>query len=380
MRLNCVIAIILLSDIAFAEWKISLSGGVSIQKAKSPNNEIYFSIKKYVSDLNDYWRYCTLITPDDLITPENITENITVETTKSDGTNILIGELQDPGIGFSTVTNHVRDFSTFNRKVKAYLDSCYKHIYSIFPASSGFYISGYPTISAINRKTTEGLTSYFGTINSTSVILRNKNYPSFATEILRGYPRNYTFSYGTITNSETLMKGITSIISPVESDIIQSWAAATNPVTTKKNGLTLGLSGAYSKALFPKTSSTFGLYTGVEGFAEINPNESKSNGFSIKEKSFGFRPFVGIIKKDNWTIYALGGVKCAKRDIKSDMFHVKKGKLSYEIGVGSDYILSDRFSISAKFIKGLTSKFNINGLSFQTSSTKILFSLNYHFK
>lgn len=379
MRLNYVIAIILLSDIAFAEWKVSFSGGVSIQKAKSPNNEIYFSIKKYVSDLNDYWKHDALVTPDDLITPENITENITIPIDKLDGTNIAIGELQDPGIGFSTVSNRVRDFYTFNRKVQAYLDSCYKHIYSIFPMSSGFYISGYPTISAINRKTSESLTSYFGTINSTSVVLLNKNYPSFATEILRGYPGNYTFSYGTITNSETLMKGITSIISPVESDIIQSWASATNPVTTKKNGLTLGLSGTYSRSLFPKASSTFGLYTGVEGFAEINPNESKSNGFSIKEKSFGIRPFVGIIKKDNWAIYALAGVKSAKRDIKSDMFHINKGKLSYEIGVGSDYILSERFSVSAKFIKGLKSKFKINGLSFQTSSTKILFSLNYHF-
>ncbi len=338
-----------------AEWRVSINGGVVIQHLRNSNAKIYDNLLKFRNSINVLARYHLQL------------EDVDYKP--------LIDKL-------TNVPNNPWGFTnkdSCEAKLKRMYERYWKPEIAIhFPLSDGFRVSSTGAITVMPSSTDDLGNQGFNELKIEPVYLTNINYPKFKVEILRGRGEAL-FSGASFFDSDILRKEIVDYITPDTVKILQSWDSATNPVTTKKNGLTLGLSGAYSKALFPKTSSTFGLYTGVEGFAEINPNESKSNGFSIKEKSFGFRPFVGIIKKDNWTIYALGGVKCAKRDIKSDMFHVKKGKLSYEIGVGSDYTLSERFSISAKFIKGLTSKFNINGLSFQTSSTKILFSLNYHF-
>ncbi|MDO4975040.1 MAG: hypothetical protein Q4E61_01795 [Alphaproteobacteria bacterium] len=334
---------------------MSIDGGVVIQHLRNSNAKIYDNLLKFRNSINVLAKYHLQL---------------------AEGTDYLF-TMTDKGI-----PNNPWGFinkASCETKLKRMYEKYWKPEIAIrFPLSEGFRVSPTGASSVMSSTYDEGVEE-FTRLKFESVYLTNVNYPKFKVEILRGREEVF-FSELDFSDSDFLRKEIVDYITPDTIQVLQSWDSATNPVTTKKNGLTLGLSGAYSKSLFPKASSTFGLYTGVEGFAEINPNESKSNGFSIKEKSFGFRPFVGVIKKDNWTIYALGGVKCAKRDIKSDMFHVKKGKLSYEIGIGSDYILSERFSISAKFIKCLTSKFNINGLSFQTSSTKILFSLNYHFK
>lgn len=273
------------------------------------------------------------------------------------------------------------NFDSVTNKVNQYVTNIRSESMNIFSESEGFLMSevrdtqfagGYEKFN-----TDDSNYIVFNRISVPSIYLTNKNVPNFSARIIERSDKiapDYFLGAG-----RPIEHAITVAISPVEADVIQAWNAATNPPTVKKNGLMLGLSGAYVKSFFPKASSTYGLYTGVEGFAEFNPSATKSNGFSIKEKSFGIRPFVGVIKKDSWAVYALGGVNCASRDIKSNAFHVNKCKLSYEIGVGSDYILSERFSVSAKFIKCLKSKLKINGLSFQTSSTKILFSLNYHF-
>lgn len=368
---NCICFIAVCCQTAMnvrSEFYISFSAGITNTKSRLPNTSIYEKLNEFRKILAKPW--------DDSVRLIENTDYISIQNAESiGGRNICgFGNYAAPNWNFDSVTY----------KIKQYLENLRSELTRIFPESEGFFVSGVRDtyfgngLNVFTKEETGEKYFVFNRISIPSIYLTNKNFPKFSARIIErsDYIKPHYFS---VSSSRPIEDAIIASISPVESDIIQSWAAATNPVTTKKNGLTLGLSGAYSKALFPKASSTYGLYMGAECFVEINPNESKSNGFAIKEKSFGLRPFVGIIKKDNWTIYALGGVKCAKRDIKSDMFNVHKGKLSYEIGVGSDYILSERFSISAKFIKGITSKFNINGLAFQTSSTKILFSLNYHF-
>ena len=341
-----------------ADWRVSFYGGVVIQHLRNSNAKIYDNLLKFKNALYLYnWpKEFRLIEGTDY---KKILNNE--------------GKLNDPW-GF------INQLSCEKKLMQLYKN--WKNIAKdYFKWSEGFRLSSTELVTVMDADNYEidksTKSKAFIKLKLNPVYLTNINYPQFKVEILR--KRESIYDETSFYSPAVLLKEITDFVAPETIKILQSWDSATNPVTTKKNGLTLGLSGTYSRSLFPKASSTFGLYTGVEGFAEINPNESKSNGFSIKEKSFGIRPFVGIIKKDNWAIYALAGVKSAKRDIKSDMFHINKGKLSYEIGVGSDYILSERFSVSAKFIKGLKSKFNVNGLSFQTSSTKILFSLNYHF-
>jgi len=348
-----------------AEFYVSFSAGITNTKSKLPNISIYNKLREF-REILDKQRdgFVRLIENTDYTTVQNAVP--------LSGLNVF---------GFGIYENSHWKFDSITDKVKRYLENLKSDLTRIFPESEGFSISGLRDIRFGEVKTFEergDKYTVFNGISIPSVYLTNKNFPNFSARIIERSSKIKVEYFSAIT-SRPIEDAITAAISPVESDVLQAWAAATNPVANKKNGLTLGLSGTYSKSLFPKASSTYGLYIGTEGFVEINPNESKSNGFAIKEKSFGARPFVGIIKKDNWAIYVLGGVKCAKRDIKSEMFHVHKGKLSYEIGVGTDYILSKRFSISAKFIKGIASKFNINGLAFQTSSTKILFSLNYHF-
>lgn len=349
-----------------AEFRISFLGGLTNTKSRLPNITIYKKLKDFHKILGNQW-------------DNSLCLELDVDYTNS-GNPYFINRRGSIWKIFGFGTKSDRRATSFLNKMDGYLNHLRIKLVEIFPESEGFSID----------KIKKSDTNFYSWDRNTSVIvrnglyvqpvyLRNKHFPSFETRIIEKTANiDYHYFLGK-SSSRTIEDAITIAISPVEADVLKAWDSATNPTTTKKNGLTLGFSGAYSKSLFPKVSSTYGLYTGVEGYAEINPNETKSNGFSIKEKSFGIRPFVGIIKKDNWAIYALAGVKSAKRDIKSDMFHINKGKLSYEIGVGSDYILSERFSVSAKFIKGLKSKFNVNGLSFQTSSTKILFSLNYHF-
>lgn len=337
----------------YAEWRVSINGGVTIQHLRNSNAKIYNNLLKFRNSIYNL--------PDNLKLLENIDYT--------------------PPINRSTITANNPYGFTAKASCEAKLRQMYEKwkadIERFFPHSKGFRYSPIVDATVMDGTNLEGGIQAFNKIKTTSVYLTNIHYSSFEVEILRG--RESIYIESSFLDPNTLHKEITDYIVPDTIKFLRSWDSATNPVATKKSGLTLGLSGTYSKSLFPKASSTYGLYIGAEGFAEINPNESKSNGFAIKEKSFGVRPFVGIIKRDNWAIYALGGVKCAKHDIKSEMFHVHKGKLSYEIGVGTDYILSKRFSISAKFIKSIASKFNINGLAFQTSSTKILFSLNYHF-
>lgn len=355
-----------------AEFKISFSGGITntklVNKSKLFNIDIYKKLNQFREILNEDWNDSIQLVPgiDYTRLKDAYNENIY-------GKNWKI-------YGFGTMLDgQSRSASSFLSKLDRYLNYLKIEVIKIFPKSEGF------SISEIKKSDTDFYSwdkdicvAVRNGLFVQPVYLRNIYFPNFEARIIEKTV-NIDNRYFLGDGAAPIEHAITTAISPVESDVLKAWDSATNPATTRKNGLTLGFSGAYSKSLFPKVSSTYGLYTGVEGYAEINPNEAKSNGFSIKEKSFGIRPFVGVIKKDNWAIYALAGVKSAKRDIKSDMFHINKGKLSYEIGVGSDYILSERFSVSVKFIKGLKSKFKVNGLSFQTSSTKILFSLNYHF-
>lgn len=277
--------------------------------------------------------------------------------------------------GFGKLVNGRWSFSSIKNKIERYLKYVRNEVVRRFPSSDGFSISEAKEVDFFYTEHDDSIT--FNKVSIPSVYLYNKYYPKFSAKILnRINALNDSFFTG---DSKVIQAAITTAIAPNETEIIQAWDAATNPPAVKRNGLTLGLSLSYAKSLFPKISSKYGFYTGAECFAEFNPNASKSNGFSVKEHGFGIRPFAGIIKKGSWAVYGLVGVKCAKRKIQSEVFSSNKGSLSYELGVGTDYFLSDRFSVSAKFIKGMRTKVKMKGFNFQVSSTKILFSLNYHF-
>lgn len=365
--LYVLFAVDLLSMNLSAEFKISGYGGVSVNKnsiSKIVSDNKYKIYSKLIHAFADYQNELNKPWVIDLDKDSDFTDDISSLTS---GQYTGFGHI---GAGTDTVRHYTSCKTKIERQLKIWRDKAEE----IF-REEGFQISKNINVSFDSNIEIK--------ILSVAIISRDDLKERIINPNESNMPYRIDVEY--FVNSKTLQDYLTKIVTPNSNKMVEYFDRVVYgisqplPTTTKKNGLTLGFSGAYSKSLFPKVSSTYGLYTGVEGYAEINPNEAKSNGFSIKEKSFGIRPFVGIIKKDNWAIYVLAGVKSAKRDIKSDMFHINKGKLSYEIGVGSDYILSERFSVSAKFIKGLKSKFNVNGLSFQTSSTKILFSLNYHF-
>lgn len=263
--------------------------------------------------------------------------------------------------------------STARQKIESQLKYWVQEAKKIFLVSEGFSFTDVQPVKVF--PSVSGTLITYDRINIRSVRLTNNNFPNFSVKIFYGAQKiNKAYFSGT---NRILEDGIRGLVYPRETEILQAWEAATHLPTIKKNGVVLGLSGSYSRTFFPKASSQYGLYCGAEVFAEINPNAAKSNEFSIKEKEFGIRPFLGVEAKDKWMIYGLCGVKYYRKNIKSETLNCNKSKAAYEIGVGTDYVLSDKFSIGAKFIKTLKSTLKVKDLSFQTSSIKILFSLSY---
>lgn len=349
----------------YGKFSISILGGISQIKTKVVQNNInmYEKLNTFHDMINKDWE-----TENQLSLGEDYTSLTSPATVTFNGAECSVFGFGASG-GGGTTWNTV----SVKGKIKAQLEHWVNEAKNIFKNSEGFSFSDVQDIAiSANRNRTDIVCN---NINIHSVKLTNEKFPTFEGRILYG-ANSINSSYFSVDH-KILENGITELVSPREAEILQSWDSATNPSATKRSGVTLGISTGYNHTFFPKASSQYGVYCGTEAFAEVNPNPSKSNGFSIKEKEIGIRPFFGIEAKDKWMIYGLCGIKYCRKNIKSETLNCNKSKPGYEIGVGTDYVLSDKFSIGAKFIKTLKSTLKVNDINFQTSSTKILFSLSY---
>ena len=136
---------------------------------------------------------------------------------------------------------------------------------------------------------------------------------------------------------------------------------------------------------FMGSNKKFGLYTGVDLFFDTCPNRTNisKNSIGIKQNNIGITPFIGIAAKDSWMLYAIGGPKLSFKNLSFKNTIIKKNKIEFEVGAGTDYMLTDHFAVGFKYLKTLKSniKFKHNSVNYKlrTSSSKFVLSLSYVF-
>ncbi len=357
-------------NIVNAEFRVSIFGGYTNVKSKSKLN-IYDKILQYNSIFSNTadlcWpKQCTLkqVSTINGDTPDQDAYCYEQTTTLKGITYIYAGFCSER-----------------NSKVDEYISHIIGKLRNIFISKDGYTITLTPNLKVQIQRPLEHTGNHIIDGNRKliipNVMLSHKSFPNFSIELLNS-EANIDFNYFFNQNPYPLQQAISKAIQRDPLEFQNEWNAAV-PSTIKKNNFTCGLSAAYSESFFSQRNSTYGIYAGAEAYFEFTPNKIQSSGFSIKEKNFGIRPFVGITKKNNWTIYGIFGIKYSKHSFKADKVYANKGKLLCETGIGSDYFISDKISVSVKALKSIKSTLKVQNIPFKISSFKILFALNYHF-
>ena len=357
---------ILETGAAYGGWLIGITGGSTTMSVEPPQSSLRDILDKK-KELIRQFQNGTII-PED--TYKAYLSELSIYSLYDDEAD-RVAQLSKNGedAGFGTETP--RDYTTINAVVNEGLKTKITEPLRSWLTDTSFYIYQEPSFEAVTAKT--------AWINP--MIIKSTIYPQATIYLLRGNTeRPMSFTVAAFYDSETLIKEIRSKYDTLENTVIHDWDTATNPRTQTRSGLTIGVSIAYSHTFFYDEKIKYGIYTGVEAFGEITPKAMKSHGFKVKEKEVGLRPFLGVECRDSWRIFILGGLKLRQLDTKYFALHQRKTKPAFEIGIGSEYLLSEKYSIGLKLIKTMKQRHKMKyNTKFTTTSLKILFSFGMRF-
>lgn len=226
-----------------------------------------------------------------------------------------------------------------------------------------------------------GFTAYpTGARNTTSMLITPLHIMLNTGQVITISPTlKYNIGLPAFGSEENTATAIVRKISPDFATIIQDWNTKSNPPANTRSALTLGTSVTYSHSFYTDTHAKYGLYTGVEAFVEFTPTKMKSHRFMIKEAEIGIRPCIGIEARENWRFYAVFGIKASKKSVKFAALSKRITKPALEIGLGTEYIISQRYTAGFKIIKTLRQQHKLMTIPFSSTSLKILFSFGVRF-
>lgn len=257
-----------------------------------------------------------------------------------------------------------------------------------FPENKGFLLSAFKKVKINSNIKTNQITFY-------NVALTNKYYPKFKVNILRGSGPSgdgsspETIRWGYFVDPATLKTYLSELafsgLYDLPAALDEAYSAAENDAPRgSKLKMLFGGSVGYSHT-FMENNKKFGLYTGVDLFFDTCPNRTNisKNSIGIKQNNIGITPFIGIAAKDSWMIYAIAGPKLSFKNLSFQNTIIKKTKVEFEVGAGTDYMLTDHFAVGFRYLKTLKSnvKFKHNYINYnlRTSSSKFIVSLSYIF-
>lgn len=332
--------------------------------------------------------------------------------TKTSFGRVILVDGQDPHIDPDSITSCAKKIST-QWKI------CRDIIAKYFTPADGFVVS--PHIDAKIDNTV----GYTREITLYPVTISNIRFPEFndVTVILGSGPESngevpsnisqvcFNSAYGLHERlSKNIIIGIPNILDTLldMSGVSDTQIQDSAQLSSSKSNLTFGLSVGYDKT-FIKEGGRFGLYTGAEIFADINPSRgsvrSKSgetivnSSCDLKTRSFGFTALVGLASKNNWTIYGLGGIRCSFKTLDTKFTptvtdasslitnpaqKISKDGIEFDVGAGSTYTLSKNWAIGVRYTHTLKSSikfksFDGSDAKLTTRSSRITASLTYMF-
>lgn len=159
------------------------------------------------------------------------------------------------------------------------------------------------------------------------------------------------------------------------------------PSNPKASKLNMFLEGSFGwRKIIANKGSRFGLYTGIELFFDFNPNEMHFDNkqCSLKEHAIGITPFLGIASKENWMLYGLAGVKLSFKRVDVQRKSLTKHKPEFELGAGTDYMLTKHVAMGFRYVHTFQSKMNLkygdnSKFTLKTHSSKFLLTFSYMF-
>lgn len=249
-----------------------------------------------------------------------------------------------------------------------YLDKKYKVIYGSGPKQDGQELEGVPEEYFANSTTLHSwiLDRYLG------AFLRN--YPNLQKE----------FYEGKLQEAESRNVKLVEELKIAEESKTHEEMPLSNPKSSKLNMLLEGSIG-WRKIISNKVGR-FGIYTGAELFFDFNPNEVyfDKKQCSLKENAIGIMPFLGIASKDNWMLYGLAGVKLSFKRIELEQRSFTRHKTEFELGVGTDYMLTKHVGIGFRYVHTFQSQMKFKSrdnseVTLKTHSSKFLVTFSYMF-
>jgi len=411
----------LYSQDAQSKLYISANAGICYQKGYVPNN----SNSKYSVQLSQYDEFIEI-----LKNKKNKLIKIIENLNPWDGNDLIAFEDFIPSIGdiasdpfvwdiegeFGMGARNPNSIPTCEKKIAVALKKYNDAIASVFTKSNGFVVSEnqdvvIPTTNDENRD-----------ISFQPIYLTNIYWPNYKAKVFSGSGLNkdgkiWDVSFQYFASSSLLENVLVQSNINMDS-ILLSWHEIYDRPTpkdteyylssdiksSKKQNLTFGISVGYDKT-FIKEGKKFGLYTGVDLFADAMPTNCKitpnkddviQTEIGVKTHSFGITPFLGIASKDSWMIYGLCGARFSFKKINikhaADPIYAKsfdlankklnKMKLEFDIGLGTNYVLSDKFNIGLRYIHTLKSSmkfksYDNSDVKLTTNSSRIVASLTY---
>jgi hypothetical protein len=263
----------------------------------------------------------------------------------------------------------------------------------VFTQKDGFEVSEFkpPVIN--------GTTGETQTISFFPVYITHKDFPEYKAMIFKGsgsYQNGepVEIPYDCFASSDVLEQKINSLHIREIGDMWLDFYKGYNPIIPKNSEdiathtkchkskmVFVGCVGI--DKVFKQQDRDFGLYVGIELFLEIKPSKTHiQNTCSIQSYNFGSTFLLGIASKNKWSLYLLGGPKYSIKKIKFDTEDKKnhKNKIELDIGAGTTYEMSEKISLSFRYIYTLKSSLKIaDKPKINISSSKFVVGFSYLF-
>ncbi len=282
-------------------------------------------------------------------------------------------------------------------KISSELREYYEAVVSIFSKEEGFKVSDFKPAEIIGEPgDTQKLRFY-------PVYIEHKDFPLYKARVLKGSGSSGDGEIAEIPSrlfySATLLEWNISLINQSgRSDVLTSWydtygydfMAGTFSTencrsSNNKTNMLFGLSVGWGQS-FIKEGRDFGIYLGSELFYEINPTKTrvsskdKSDSCEIRSSGIGVTQLVGLASKNNWMLYALGGVRYSFKRLNFNSKKLHRNKLEFDVGGGTTYMMSQNFALNFRVVHTLRTKTKLaEGKHLKASSTKIIVGLSYMF-
>lgn len=299
---------------------------------------------------------------------------------------------------------HVQNYKTqqasiegAERKITAQYKKYYDALVAAFPKSDGWSVTPFRGVQIEKANPTQADHDENGqnetyvdptrSLKFRSAVLTHEDYSDLKLVALTGssqhsqgseyfeIPENY-FAAIDILHSK-LTRTYTRGVDFLSDQWLKYLAKEPSTSTSKKPGVMFGVGVTFSRVVFPKPESTFGAYWGAETFFESTPGACKSKGVEVKENAVGIRPMFGIQATGKWTIYALTGARYSFKKVTYGAETANKKKFEFEIGLGTNYHITEKVSVGVKVIRTLKSSAKLETAKIDLKSTKVLLCVNY---